>query len=91
MNGPLVSTDLVGAMAAALTTAAFVPQVVKVWRSRSAADLSLATLLVFSLGLLLWLLYGIRLGSVPVIGANVVTLGLNLAILGLKYRYDRRA
>ena len=66
------------------------PQVVKVWRSRSAADLSVATLLVFSVGLVLWLVYGIRVGSPPVIAGNAVTLGLNLIILTLKRRYDRR-
>jgi MtN3 and saliva related transmembrane protein len=82
--------EVLGLVAATLTTSAFVPQVLKVWRSRSADDLSVATLLVFSVGILLWLLYGLRLGSVPLIGANAVTLALNLVILGLKRRYDRR-
>ena len=82
-------TTLLGLAAATLTTAAFVPQVVKVWRSRSAADLSVATLLVFSVGLVLWLVYGIRVGSPPVIVGNAVTLALNLVILMLKRRYDR--
>ena len=84
------STDALGVAAATLTTAAFVPQVVKVWRSQSAEDLSISMLLVFSLGLALWLAYGIRIGSSPVIAANAVTLALNLAILALKRRYDRR-
>ena len=83
-------TNLLGLVAATLTTAAFVPQLVKVWRSRSAADLSVVTLLVFSAGLALWLVYGVRIGAPPVIAANAVTLALNLAILVLKRRYDRR-
>jgi MtN3 and saliva related transmembrane protein len=84
------ATTLIGLAAATLTTAAFVPQLVKVWRSRSADDLSLATLLVFSAGLLLWLIYGVRAGMLPVILANAATLALNMTILALKVRHRRR-
>lgn len=90
MTSPADATNLLGLVAATLTTGAFVPQVVKVWRSRSADDLSAATLLVFSGGVVCWLVYGVRLGSLPVIAGNAVTLALNLTILALKRRYSRR-
>lgn len=82
--------DLLGYVAGALTTAAFVPQLVKTWRSRSAGDLSYGMMAVFSTGVALWLAYGIVLESWPVILANAVTLVLSLAILALKIRFERR-
>ena len=88
VDGP--ATTLIGLAAATLTTAAFVPQLVKVWRSRSADDLSFGMLVVFSAGLLLWLVYGVRAGMLPVVVANAVTLALNLTILGLKVQHGRR-
>lgn len=82
--------DLLGYVAGALTTAAFVPQLVKTWRSRSAGDLSYGMMAVFSTGVALWLAYGIVLESWPVILANAVTLVLSLAILALRIRFERR-
>jgi MtN3 and saliva related transmembrane protein len=79
----------IGFIAAFLTTAAFVPQLVRVIRRRSASDISLPTFLLFSLGVFLWLLYGLYTGSKPVIASNCVTLVLSLSILALKMRYDR--
>jgi MtN3 and saliva related transmembrane protein len=81
------STDLLGLLAGTLTTAAFVPQVVQAWRSHSTRDISAAMFIVFSLGVALWLWYGAVLGSWPIVLANIVTLGLSLAILYLKFRY----
>jgi MtN3 and saliva related transmembrane protein len=83
-------TTVIGVAAATLTTAAFVPQVWRVWRTRSADDLSFGMLLVFIAGLFLWLVYGLRAHMLPVIVANAVTLALNLAILALKVRHGRR-
>lgn len=80
-------SDLLGSAAGALTTAAFVPQVVKTWKSKSAADLSLGMFLVFAVGVLLWLAYGIAIGAAPIIVANSVTLSLCVAILAMKIRY----
>jgi MtN3 and saliva related transmembrane protein len=79
--------DLVGYMAATLTTAAFLPQVLKVWKSKSTKDLALSTLLSFILGVGMWLVYGLLLKSTPVIIANAVTLVLNLVILRFKLKY----
>lgn len=87
LNLPLI--DLTGYLAAVLTTVSFVPQLVRVWRLRSARDISLTMFLVFSLGVFLWFLYGIAIHSIPVILANAVTLALSLTILVLKLHFDR--
>ena len=79
--------NIVGFAAGALTTIAFVPQVIKIWRSRSASDISLGTFAIFSFGVTMWLLYGIQLGAVPIILANAVTLLLSLTILFFKIKY----
>jgi MtN3 and saliva related transmembrane protein len=79
----------IGFVAAFCTTAAFVPQLLRVLKLRSARDISLGTFLLFSVGVALWLLYGISIGSKPVIASNLVTLMLSLSILVLKLRYDR--
>jgi MtN3 and saliva related transmembrane protein len=83
--------EVLGFVAAFCTTAAFVPQLVRVVRLRSAHDISLPTFLMFSVGVFLWLLYGIYTGSKPVIASNTVTLALSVSILVLKLRYDRNA
>jgi len=80
-----------GFAAAFCTTAAFVPQLVRVVRLRSARDISLPTFLMFSVGVFLWLLYGLYTGSKPVIASNAITLLLSVSILILKLRYDRHA
>lgn len=78
-----------GLTAATLTTCSFVPQLTKVWRSKSAADLSYGMFGAFSAGILLWLVYGLLRHDLPVIVANGVTLILSVTILVLKIRYDR--
>jgi len=83
--------EALGYAAAFCTTVAFVPQLVRVVRRRSARDVSLPTFLLFSIGVFLWLIYGIDIGSKPVIASNGLTLILSVAILILKLRYDRRA
>jgi MtN3 and saliva related transmembrane protein len=85
------AVENLGFAAAFCTTAAFVPQLVRVLRLRSARDISLPTFLMFSVGVLLWLLYGLDTGSKPVIASNAVTLVLSVSILVLKLRFDRRA
>lgn len=83
----LVSTAI-GFLAGNLTTAAFVPQVIKTWRSRSAADLSLGMYLIFAFGVFLWILYGVEIGAWPVIAANVVTLLLACIMIIFKFRFS---
>ena len=78
---------LIGLMAGGPTTIAFVPQLLKTWKTRSAEDVSLGMLVTFCTGVALWLGYGLLMGALPVIAANVVTLILALAILMLKLWY----
>ena len=80
--------DLLGLSAGSLTTVSFVPQVIKTWRSKSADDISTGMFAIFSIGLVLWLIYGIYLQSLPIIISNIVTLALTLVILILKYHYS---
>jgi MtN3 and saliva related transmembrane protein len=77
----------IGLAAGFLTTAAFVPQVAKCWRSRHTQDISLPFTAATAAGLALWLLYGIFLGEAPIILANSATLALVLTLLALKLRY----
>jgi MtN3 and saliva related transmembrane protein len=78
---------LTGYLAGTLTTVSFVPQVIRTWKLRETKDFSLAMLLLFAAGMLLWTAYGIWINSFPIIGANVITFGLILYLLGMKIRY----
>jgi len=80
---------LLGLVAGTLTTIAFLPQVIKTWKSRSAADLSGVMLITFSFGLILWFIYGIFIHSLPVILANGITLILTLIILFFKFWFKQ--
>jgi MtN3 and saliva related transmembrane protein len=82
------NVQALGFAAAFCTTAAFVPQLVRVLRLRSARDVSFPTFLMFSIGVFLWLLYGFYIDSKPVIASNSVTLVLSVSILILKLRYS---
>lgn len=82
--------DLIGLLAGVLTTIAFVPQLLKIYATKSGKDVSARMFVMFSAGVALWLVYGIMIGSLPVIIANSVTLGLAIAIMALKVRYSRR-
>lgn len=80
-------TDWVGSAAATLTTVAFIPQAWKVWRTRHTADISLGMYVLFTLGVALWLAYGVLLGELPIIIANCVTLLLAGAVLVMKIKF----
>ncbi|MBL8413140.1 MAG: SemiSWEET transporter [Propionivibrio sp.] len=80
-------TSTIGFIAAILTTLSFVPQVLKVWRSRSAKDISLGMYSLFTLGIAAWLLYGFLIDSWPVILANLVTLILAGSVLVMKLKF----
>lgn len=79
-------TDILGFAAATLTTAAFVPQAVKVYKSKKTEDLSLGLFAMLFVGVFLWLVYGLLISSIPVIAANAVTLLLVAYILWMKIR-----
>ena len=80
-------SDLIGMIAGTLTTIAFVPQVWRVWKTRSTRDISLGMYLVFTTGVVFWLAYGLILGAWPIIVANLVTLVLTGTVLALKLRH----
>jgi len=79
--------SIIGITAALLCTISFLPQVIKVIKTKKTRDLSLLTLSAFSLGVFLWFIYGFLIGKIPVILANGVTLLLVLLILISKIRY----
>ncbi|MEO5599514.1 MAG: SemiSWEET transporter [Cyclobacteriaceae bacterium] len=81
--------QMLGLLAGSLTTAAFLPQVLKTWKSRSAKDLSLGMFLLFCLGVALWLVYGFAVNDLPVIAANLLTLILAVTLLFFKLRFKQ--
>jgi MtN3 and saliva related transmembrane protein len=82
-----MSADVVGMLAGLFTTAAFLPQAWRIWRTRSTRDLSLLMYAVFTAGVGLWFAYGIMIGALPIIITNGVTLLLSGAILAMKLRF----
>lgn len=81
------TTDFIGSIAATLTTVSFIPQVWRVWTTRHTRDISLSMYIAFTGGVALWLLYGILLGSWPIIIANAITVCLAGAVLFMKLRF----
>lgn len=80
---------MTGFLAGTLTTIAFWPQLQRTWATKSADDVSLAMLLTFSAGVILWAMYGVLLDSWPIIVTNVVTFVLTASILVLKLWFGR--
>lgn len=80
---------LVGTIAGFCTTVSFLPQVIKIYRTKSVHDLSLLMFVIFAIGVICWLVYGVLTHSVPIIIANSVTLLLSGYILFMKIRYAR--
>ncbi len=85
-----MSADFYGFVAAFLTTIAFLPQVLRTYRTRSASDVSILMLLLFITGLFFWVVYGLQAHSLPVLIANLITLILNLSILAMKFIYSEK-
>jgi len=83
-------TDLIGYLAAALTTCSFLPQALHTFRTRDVSGISLGMYSVFTLGIGLWLVYGIALAAWPIVLANAITLVLAGTILGMKLVYGAR-
>lgn len=80
----VVLVEMVGYVGAFMTTAAFFPQTWKVIKTRDTRSISLAMYVLFTLGVCFWLVYGILIGSIPVIIANVITVVLSATILMMK-------
>ena len=81
------TTDIIGYIAASLTTASFLPQAMHTFRTKDVSGISLGMYSVFTLGVSLWLLYGIMLGAWPIVIANTITTALASFILSMKLRY----
>ncbi|NPA74698.1 MAG: hypothetical protein GXO25_01280 [Euryarchaeota archaeon] len=79
--------QILGFAAGTLTTISFLPQVIKAWKTKSTKDVSLGMFLLFTLGVLLWLVYGIALMDWPIIIANVVTVILAALVLVAKLKF----
>ena len=86
---PASATDLLGYVAATLTTASFVPQAWHTFRTRNTAGISVLMYAIFTVGVALWLAYGVMLGRAPIIVANAITLALAATILVMAVRARR--
>ena len=82
------TVDLIGYLAATLTTASFIPQVVQTFKTRDVSGISLLMYSAFTIGIGLWLVYGILISAWPIVIANCITLSLALTILTMKLRYQ---
>ena len=92
MSDLIVNTkwvDIVGSLAAILTTISFFPQAWHSFKTRDVSGVSLGMYSVFTVGVALWLVYGLLLRAWPIVVANVITLGLAMAILGMKVVFGR--
>ena len=80
--------DLFGFTAALLTTIAFLPQLYKTWQTKKAEDVSFVMLILFITGLICWIIYGLKINSIPILTANIITFIFNFSILILKINYS---
>ena len=81
--------EFFGFSAAFLTTIAFLPQLYKTWKTKSADDVSLIMLILFIIGLFCWIIYGLKINSMPILIANIITFTFNFSILILKITYSK--
>ena len=84
-----MNIEIFGYIAAILTTAAFLPQLIKTLKTKKADDVSLVTLIMFIVGVLCWIIYGYKISSIPILLANLITLLLNLLILISKIYFSK--
>ena len=84
-----MNIEIFGYIAAVLTTAAFLPQLIKILKTKKADDVSLITLIMFIIGVLCWIIYGYNISSIPILIANLITLILNLLILISKIYFSK--
>ena len=78
---------IIGIMAGICTTFSFVPQIIKILKTKHVRDISLQMFIILTTGIFLWLVYGIYLGEMPIIVANIVGFILCIFIIGMKIRY----
>ena len=83
----MIATDTIGYIAAILTTGSFLPQAIHTFQTKDVSGISLTMYGAFTVGIMLWLVYGLMLGAWPMIVANVITLAFAASILTMKLRY----
>ena len=86
-----IAATYVGSLAGSLTTLSFLPQVIRVYKLRSAHDLSYGYLGMFAAGVTAWFIYGLLIRSIPVVITNLVTLSLVVAIIVMKWYFERKS
>ena len=82
---------LIGLIAGTLTTAGYIPQLIKGYRTKRMEDISYLLLLMLGVGMSLWLVYGLLLGSLPLIVSNLIAVVLIFVLLGMKRKYSTKA
>jgi len=87
MNLPVHFVNIIGLIAGALTTSSFFPQIFKILRTKQTRDLSLSMYIGLSVGIFLWLVYGLLAGALPVIVSNALALGACIYIVAMKIKY----
>lgn len=83
----MASIEILGLVAGTITSITFVPQVIKIWQTKSAKDLSIAMLLLLMLGVILWLIYGLVVMSASIIYTNSMVLLMSLVMLYFKWKF----
>jgi MtN3 and saliva related transmembrane protein len=83
----MTALDLLGMTAGCISSITFLPQVIKTWKTRSATDISLLMFTFATISVIMWLVYGIILGNIPIIFTNAMVLLFSLIMLYLKYRF----
>ena len=84
----LCVAELIGYAAAFCGTVSLIPQIIKLCKERSAKAISATMYLIYTIGVVLWLIYGIMINSIPLIIAEIITLGLSITILIMKYLWQ---
>jgi MtN3 and saliva related transmembrane protein len=90
LTQPLMSVDVLGYIAGAITALTFLPQVIKTWREKSAKDISLLMFLIAAANEILWIIYGVILDNWVIILTNTVVLAMSLTMIYLKLRYNKK-
>ncbi|MEI6061469.1 MAG: SemiSWEET transporter [Bacteroidota bacterium] len=85
-----MNNEVVGIIAGALSCTTFLPQVIKTWKSKSTQDVSLTMFIIASIGTALWLVYGILIHSISIIGTNIIVLFFSLTMLFLFHRNRKK-
>ena len=80
--------ELIGLLAAIITSAGFLPQIIKGYRTKKLDDVSYFMPIVLAIGMTIWLIYGLLLNAIAVIGANIFSIGCSIALIIMKKRYS---